>query len=114
MTFTAATAEQRFVLDHIVGIGALAENDRFAAATSDVVDAVLDGAGDFAAGEWAPLLRAGDTVGAKWTPDGVVMPEAYRRRGLSASRSQSPSRLTLNAIRTRPTPGNTVIHHSPA
>jgi len=77
MTFTAATAEQRFVLDHIVGIGALAENDRFAAATSDVVDAVLDGAGDFAAGEWAPLLRAGDTVGAKWTPDGVVMPEGF-------------------------------------
>jgi len=77
MTFTAATADQRFVLDHIVDIGALADSDRFAAATSDVVDAVLEGAGDFAAGEWAPLLRAGDTVGAKWTPEGVVMPEGF-------------------------------------
>ena len=77
MTFTAATADQRFVLDHIVGIGTLAESDRFAAASSDVVDAVLEGAGDFAAGEWAPLLRAGDTVGAKWTPDGVVMPDGF-------------------------------------
>jgi alkylation response protein AidB-like acyl-CoA dehydrogenase len=77
MTFTAATADQRFVLDHVVGIGTLAESERFAAATSDVVDAVLEGAGDFAAGEWAPLLRAGDTVGAKWTPDGVVMPDGF-------------------------------------
>jgi alkylation response protein AidB-like acyl-CoA dehydrogenase len=77
MPFTAATADQRFVLDHVVGIGGLAENPRFAAATSDVVDAVLEGAGDFAAGEWAPLLREGDTVGAKWTPDGVVMPDGF-------------------------------------
>lgn len=77
MTFTAPTADQRFVLDHVVGIGALADSDRFAAATDDVVEAVLEGIGDFAAGEWAPLLRAGDTVGPKWTPDGVVMPEGF-------------------------------------
>ena len=38
---------------------------------------MLEGAGAFAAGEWAPLLRAGDTVGAKWTPEGVVMPEGF-------------------------------------
>ncbi|MES1974379.1 MAG: acyl-CoA dehydrogenase [Pseudomonadota bacterium] len=79
MTFTAPTADQRFVLDHVVGIGALAESDRFAAASSDVVEAVLEGIGDFAAGEWAPLLREGDTVGARWTPEGVVMPEGYAK-----------------------------------
>ena len=78
MPFTAAVADQRFVLDHIAGIGALAATERFAAATPDVVDAVLEGAGAFAAGEWAPLARAGDTVGARWTPEGVVMPEGYR------------------------------------
>jgi alkylation response protein AidB-like acyl-CoA dehydrogenase len=77
MSFTAPTADQRFVLEHIVGIGTLADSDRFAAATDDVVEAVLDGIGDFAAGEWAPLQRAGDTVGAKWTPDGVVMPDGF-------------------------------------
>ncbi|MEO7170899.1 MAG: acyl-CoA dehydrogenase family protein, partial [Sphingomonas sp.] len=77
MTFTAPTADQRFVLDHVVGIGTLAGSDRFAAATEDVVEAVLEGIGDFAAGEWAPLLRAGDTVGPKWTPDGVVMPDGF-------------------------------------
>ncbi len=77
MTFTPATAEQRFVLDHVVEIDALAATERFAAASPDMVDAVLEGAGQFAAGEWAPLNREGDTVGAKWSPEGVVMPDGY-------------------------------------
>jgi 3-(methylthio)propanoyl-CoA dehydrogenase len=78
MPFTAAVADQRFVLEHIAGLAALAASERFAAATPDVVEAVLEGAGEFAAGEWAPLSRVGDTVGARWTPEGVVMPEGYR------------------------------------
>lgn len=73
MPFTPAVAEQRFVLAHIVHLDALST-----AATPDLVEAVLEGAGDFALGEWAPLERAGDTVGAKWTADGVVMPDGYR------------------------------------
>jgi alkylation response protein AidB-like acyl-CoA dehydrogenase len=77
--FTPATADQRFVLDHVVGIAALAETERFAAASSDVVDAVLEGAGALAAGEWAPLLREGDTAGPKWTPEGVKMPASFIR-----------------------------------
>ena len=36
-----------------------------------------------------------------------------RSLGLSASRSQSPSRLTLSAISTSMAPGKIVIHHSP-
>ena len=82
MPFAAATADQRFVLDHVVRLDEIAAADRFAAASPDVIEAVLDGVAQFAAGEWAPLLRAGDTIGAKWTPDGVKMPagfpEAYR------------------------------------
>ncbi len=61
--FTPATADQRFVLDHIVGIADLAATDRFAAASDDVVDAVLEGVGQLAAG--------------KWTPEGVVMPDGF-------------------------------------
>lgn len=68
--FTPATADQRFVLEHIAGLSELGVD-------TDIVDAVLEGAGAFAAGEWAPLDRIGDTVGAKWTTDGVVMPEGY-------------------------------------
>uniref|UniRef100_UPI0035C9D9CF acyl-CoA dehydrogenase n=1 Tax=uncultured Sphingomonas sp. TaxID=158754 RepID=UPI0035C9D9CF len=75
--FTPATTDQRFVLDHIAGIADLAATERFAAASDDVVDAVLEGVGQLASGEWAPLLRAGDTVGAKWTPEGVVMPDGF-------------------------------------
>ena len=71
MTYTAPVAEQRFVLDRIARVGDLGVED-------DIVEAVLEGAGAFAAGEWAPLARAGDTVGARWTPDGVVMPDGYR------------------------------------
>jgi alkylation response protein AidB-like acyl-CoA dehydrogenase len=40
------------------------------------------GRAPFAAGEFAPLNRVGDQTGAKWTPEGVIMPpgfhEAYR------------------------------------
>ncbi|WP_422056768.1 acyl-CoA dehydrogenase [Sphingomonas sp.] len=71
MSFTPAIAEQRFVLEHVAQIADLGVE-------SDILDAVLEGAGTFAAGEWAPLDRAGDTVGAKWSPEGVTMPDGYR------------------------------------
>jgi len=77
MPFNPAVREQRFVLDHVARLADLAAIDRFADATPDLVDAVLEGAGAFAAGEWAPLARAGDTDGPKWTPDGVKMPAGY-------------------------------------
>jgi alkylation response protein AidB-like acyl-CoA dehydrogenase len=77
MSFTAAVADQRFVLEHVVRIDELGATDRFAAASPDVVDAVLEGVGQFAAGEWAPLNREGDTVGATWSPDGVHMPASF-------------------------------------
>jgi alkylation response protein AidB-like acyl-CoA dehydrogenase len=78
MPYTAPVAEQRFVLEHIVRIAELAATERYHAASPDVIEAVLEGIGQLAEGEWAPLARAGDTVGAKWTPDGVVMPDGYK------------------------------------
>jgi len=77
MPFNPAVREQRFVLDHVAQLADLAATERFADATPDLVDAVLEGAGAFAAGEWAPLARAGDTEGPKWTPEGVRMPAGY-------------------------------------
>ena len=79
MPYTPPTTEQRFVLEEVVRLPELAATQRFAAATPDVIDAVLEGAGEFAAGEWAPLAMIGDTVGAKWTPDGVRMPDGFRQ-----------------------------------
>ncbi len=71
MSFTPASAEQRFVLDHVVRLGELG------AEALEMADAVLEGAGAFAAGEWAPLERLGDTEGARWTPEGVTMPAGF-------------------------------------
>ena len=75
MSYAAPTAEQLFVLDHVVGMGDLVE-DR------EIVAAIVDGAGQFAAGAFAPLNRIGDEVGAKWSDGAVTMPpgfkEAYR------------------------------------
>lgn len=53
------------------GIDELAAHERYAAATPDLVAAIAEGIGQFAAGEWAPLNRIGDTQGAA-IRDGIV------------------------------------------
>ncbi len=68
-SFVSPTAEQRFILDHVAGVSP--------DLGGDVIDAVLEGAGQLAAGSWAPLRRIGDTVGARLTADGVTMPEGF-------------------------------------
>jgi alkylation response protein AidB-like acyl-CoA dehydrogenase len=78
MPYAPPTAEQAFVLRHVVRIDELAAHERFAEATPDLIDAIVEGAGAFAAGEFAPLNRIGDTVGARWSPDGVTMPPGFR------------------------------------
>jgi len=79
MTYSPPIEEQRFVLRHVVGMDELAGHEAFAEATPDLVDAILEGAGQFAAGEFAPLNRIGDEVGAKWSPDGVTLPTGFRQ-----------------------------------
>jgi alkylation response protein AidB-like acyl-CoA dehydrogenase len=71
MTYTPPALEQKFLLDHIVGIADLVDD-------SDLVGAIVEGAGAFAAGEFAPLNRIGDEVGAKWSPEGVTLPAGFR------------------------------------
>jgi 3-(methylthio)propanoyl-CoA dehydrogenase len=82
MTYTAPIAEQRFVLDHMTGIAALAQHARYSEATPDMIDAILEGAAALAEGEWAPLNRVGDTDNPQWHDGSVRMPpgfkEAYR------------------------------------
>ena len=64
MTYTPPTTEQKFLLKHVVGMEELAGHNAFAEASADVVEAIVDGAGALAAGEFAPLNRTGDEVGA--------------------------------------------------
>ncbi|MBV9930609.1 MAG: acyl-CoA dehydrogenase family protein [Alphaproteobacteria bacterium] len=77
MTYVPPIEDQLFVLRHIVGIDALAEAG-FPDATDDTVAAIVDGAGAFAAGAFAPLNRIGDAVGARWSPEGVTLPDGFR------------------------------------
>ncbi len=70
MTFIAPVAEQKFVLEQLVRLGEL---DNF----DDVLDPVLDGVARLAMEQWAPLSRIGDTIGARWTPEGVRMPDGF-------------------------------------
>jgi len=78
MSFTAPSREQNFVLKHIANVGALAEHERFAGASEDMVEAIVEGIGQFAAGEFAPINRIGDTVGAKWNDGSVTMPAGFK------------------------------------
>ena len=71
MTFKCPVADQRFILDHVVGIGELS-NDL------DMVDAVLEGAAALAEGEFAPLNRIGDEHKARWKDGEVTMPPGFK------------------------------------
>jgi alkylation response protein AidB-like acyl-CoA dehydrogenase len=73
MSFRCPVRDQRLVLDHVVRIGELTEE-----AGNGTVDAVLEGAAAFAEGQFAPLDRVGDTVGAKWKDGVVTMPPGFR------------------------------------
>ncbi|MDE0590825.1 acyl-CoA dehydrogenase [Halocynthiibacter sp. C4] len=60
MTYTAPTREIQFILDHIVGLDQVRETERFADATADVVEAILQEAGKLSTEVLAPLNRVGD------------------------------------------------------
>ena len=77
MEFTAPSAEQLLAIKVSAGIDELAAHPRFEAASADMVAAIVEGIGAFAAGEFAPLNRVGDTQGAKLANDSVCLPEGY-------------------------------------
>lgn len=70
INFTTLIAEQRFVLKHVSEVSADALDD-------DTIASVLEGAAKLASTHWEPINRIGDTKGAKWTKDGVRMPEGF-------------------------------------
>ena len=77
MEFIAPSAEQVFALQVSAGIDELAQNPRFAAASPDLVAAIVEGIGQFASGEWAPLQRIGDVQGAKVADGLVTLPDGF-------------------------------------
>ena len=63
MTYAAPLADMRFVLEEVAGIDAVGALPGYGAADRDAVEAVLERAARFAAGELAPLNQPGDRIG---------------------------------------------------
>ncbi len=75
--FTPPTADQLLAIRVKAGIAELAATERFAHAEPDLVEAIVAGVGQFAAGEFAPLNRVGDLEGARLENGVVRLPEGF-------------------------------------
>lgn len=81
--YVAPVREMRFVLNEIAGLEAITGLPGYEDAGADLVGAILDEAGKFAANELAPINRSGDLSGSRlengvvYTPEGFK--EAYRK-----------------------------------
>ncbi len=76
-TYRPATPDQLLAIRANAGIAEIAQSERYAAAEPDLVEAIVEGVGQFAAGEWAPLNRAGDLEGAKLENGVVRLPDGF-------------------------------------
>ncbi len=77
MDYVANTADQILAIRVNARIDELAASERFAAASPDMVEAIVEGIGTFAAGEWAPLNRIGDQQGALLANGTVSLPTGF-------------------------------------
>ena len=76
--YTPPTADQLLAIRVNAGIEELATTTRFAHAEADLVEAIVEGVGQFAAGEFAPLNRIGDTEGARLENGVVRLPDGFK------------------------------------
>lgn len=77
--YTAPTQDQLLAIKVNAGMEELAVHEKYAAAEPDMVEAIVGGIGEFAAGEWAPLNRIGDIDGAKLENGVVRLPDGFEQ-----------------------------------
>ena len=78
MAYASPVTEQRFVLETIADLPGLAGLPPFAAATPDMVDAILRESAKLADNVFAPLNQLGDRIGAVWSDGRVTLPPGFR------------------------------------
>tara|TARA_R110002012_G_scaffold174258_6_gene339076 strand:- start:23770 stop:25485 length:1716 start_codon:yes stop_codon:yes gene_type:complete len=83
MPYRAPVGDFAFLFDHVVGLNAVRETQRFEDATSDVTQAILEEAGKLCNDVLAPLQRAGDQHPAK-LENGVVRTSPGFSQGYAA------------------------------
>src|SRR5215470_16502900 len=76
-TYSAPVKDMLFAMEELADLEAIGNLPGCEEATPDLVNSVLEEAAKFANGVWAPLNRAGDVVGAKWSDGQVAMPDRF-------------------------------------
>ncbi|MEO1730488.1 MAG: acyl-CoA dehydrogenase [Pseudomonadota bacterium] len=76
--YTPPTQDQLLAIRVNAGIEEIAKSEKFAHAEPDLVEAIVEGVGQFAAGEFAPLNRVGDLEGAKLENGVVRLPDGFK------------------------------------
>ncbi|MBB6193259.1 alkylation response protein AidB-like acyl-CoA dehydrogenase [Sphingobium wenxiniae] len=77
MDYTVPVQEQLFVLETIADIGGLTGLQAFEHFHAGDVEAVLEEGAKIAERVLAPLNRKGDIEGARWSPEGVSLPDGF-------------------------------------
>jgi acyl-CoA dehydrogenase len=76
--YRAPLRELRFVIEELLGAASLAACPGLADYSDELAVSVLDEAARFAQTVLDPLNKAGDSEGARWTPEGVVTATGFR------------------------------------